>query len=529
MSSLRWGGQGALFGALFVVVAMVVEGSQGSFEALAAATTTDPRLWVLLALPLLSGALGATFGNSHDKLRTFAQGLEQELDDRSEELTALDALQRDRLAGLDVGAVWFGEDGVLSDIRSAALERMLPGSGELTEARDLFARYVGTDPLTVDAVLDMLFSEHAPFEPTVALISGRFEHAGRTLEPVYQLLHDRHGHPTALLLQLQDRTDEVAAERRLARAHARIERLSAAVSAPEAFQRFRAEIDRLFAAARGEGAAAARALHTLKTNARTFGFHEVAEAVHQSEDQLERRGRPDLGWVRSRFDADLAEVCELLQLDARPTLVAVPRDALHVIASDADEPTSERLRALLLLPFEDAAAFHVRTVQHLAARRDVALSVVVEGPPVEEDAMARFDEVLGHLLTNAVTHAAAPDTPLTVRCALSRDDDQDVLIVQDDGQGVDVLRLAERGVASGHWSPEQAQAASHDERLALMFVSGVSSRDDVDEVAGRGFGMSAVQAAVGRHGGSIEVSSTRGIGTTFTVTLPTERTRQRVA
>jgi len=54
----------------------------------------------------------------------------------------------------------------------------------------------------------------------------------------------------------------------------------------------------------------------------------------------------------------------------------------------------------------------------------------------------------------------------------------------------------------------------------VLFTDGLSSRDDVSDVSGRGVGMSAVRAAAERLGARIDVTSAKGEGTTFTFTLP---------
>jgi two-component system chemotaxis sensor kinase CheA len=56
--------------------------------------------------------------------------------------------------------------------------------------------------------------------------------------------------------------------------------------------------------------------------------------------------------------------------------------------------------------------------------------------------------------------------------------------------------------------------------MGLMFLPGLSTRDDVSEVSGRGVGMDVVKTNIARLGGVIDVQSERGIGTKMTLTLP---------
>jgi chemosensory pili system protein ChpA (sensor histidine kinase/response regulator) len=80
--------------------------------------------------------------------------------------------------------------------------------------------------------------------------------------------------------------------------------------------------------------------------------------------------------------------------------------------------------------------------------------------------------------------------------------------------------LRRRFVATGHWSAARAGLAGDDEVLAALFDPGVSSRDDADELAGRGIGLDLVRQAIARLGGEVRLSSQAGRGTTFTLRLP---------
>jgi chemotaxis protein histidine kinase CheA len=59
--------------------------------------------------------------------------------------------------------------------------------------------------------------------------------------------------------------------------------------------------------------------------------------------------------------------------------------------------------------------------------------------------------------------------------------------------------------------------------LPLLFKFGFSTSERIDELAGRGIGLDAVKTAVERVGGTISVSTNRGRGTTFRVSIPAER------
>jgi chemotaxis protein histidine kinase CheA len=170
-------------------------------------------------------------------------------------------------------------------------------------------------------------------------------------------------------------------------------------------------------------------------------------------------------------------------------------------------------------------------VRALARAAGVPIRLVTHGGETEFDKSVadQIVEPLIHLLRNAVAHGIEPPP---VRRALgkppegqitlsARHEGRNVVIeVADDGAGVDPHVVRRRLVQSGRWSEGHANLASDDEVLRALFDARVSSREEADELAGRGIGLDAVRDTVVRLGGEIAVSSTVGVGTSFTMRLP---------
>ncbi len=170
-------------------------------------------------------------------------------------------------------------------------------------------------------------------------------------------------------------------------------------------------------------------------------------------------------------------------------------------------------------------------VRALARAAGVPIRLVTQGGETEFDKSVadQIVEPLIHLLRNAVAHGIEPPE---VRRALgkpaegqitisARHEGRSVVIeVADDGAGVDPRVVRQRLLASGRWSESRTMVAGDDEVLRALFDARVSSREEVDELAGRGIGLDAVRDTVVRLGGEIAVSSTIGVGTSFTMRLP---------
>jgi two-component system chemotaxis sensor kinase CheA len=152
--------------------------------------------------------------------------------------------------------------------------------------------------------------------------------------------------------------------------------------------------------------------------------------------------------------------------------------------------------------------------------------VVIEADElrVPADAFAEFWAVLAHVVRNAVDHgfetaeerAAAGKSPKNrVRLrAFALDERGFVLSLSDDGRGIDWEKVARKAVAAGLPSATQADLEQ------ALYADTISTRDQVSETSGRGVGLGAVRAAVTALGGSIEIESDLGRGTTFRFTLP---------
>jgi chemosensory pili system protein ChpA (sensor histidine kinase/response regulator) len=178
----------------------------------------------------------------------------------------------------------------------------------------------------------------------------------------------------------------------------------------------------------------------------------------------------------------------------------------------------EVLFSRLQLPLRDAAEREARDVRLETIGADVHLDKTIVD--------SLFQPML-HLVRNAVSHgieapavrtAAGKPAHGTVTLRARQELGQIVVEVTDDGAGLDLERLRERGAAMG--------LVAHDTPLddprirELIFVQGLSTHVTADAVAGRGVGCDVVRRAIDRLNGSLRVDTVRGERTVFSITLP---------
>jgi chemosensory pili system protein ChpA (sensor histidine kinase/response regulator) len=178
----------------------------------------------------------------------------------------------------------------------------------------------------------------------------------------------------------------------------------------------------------------------------------------------------------------------------------------------------EFLFARLRLPVRDAATREGKEVRVMTRGEDVSIDKTI--------ADALFQPML-HLVRNAVAHgvekssareAKGKNAAGTITLAARQESGQILLEVRDDGAGLDLEALRERGVQMGLISAEVP--ASDPSIKELIFAPQLSTQKDAGAVAGRGVGCDVVRRSVERLNGTIRVESERGRGTVFTVTLP---------
>ncbi|TCU58838.1 two-component system chemotaxis sensor kinase CheA [Novosphingobium sp. PhB57] len=172
-----------------------------------------------------------------------------------------------------------------------------------------------------------------------------------------------------------------------------------------------------------------------------------------------------------------------------------------------------------------------RLARELAASlgKDVRFELAGEGAEVDKQVADAIFEPLLHLVRNAIDHglesaerraeAGKPATG-TVRLSFQRSGDHLAVALSDDGKGIDAAVIRQAAVARGLLDEAAAAALTDRQALRLIFAPGFSTSQEVTDVSGRGVGMDAVQRAVERMQGSIEVESTLGQGTDIAIRLP---------
>jgi two-component system, chemotaxis family, sensor kinase CheA len=159
--------------------------------------------------------------------------------------------------------------------------------------------------------------------------------------------------------------------------------------------------------------------------------------------------------------------------------------------------------------------------------KKVSLRLVGEQTEIDKTVLERISDPMVHLVRNALDHGIEmPEKRLaagkpefgTLSLEASHEGGNILLVISDDGAGLDPERILRKAVERGLVGP--ADNLSEQRIHELIFLPGFSTAEKVTELSGRGVGMDVVRRNIEELGGSIEISSRKGKGSQFRIRLP---------
>jgi chemotaxis protein histidine kinase CheA/ActR/RegA family two-component response regulator len=211
---------------------------------------------------------------------------------------------------------------------------------------------------------------------------------------------------------------------------------------------------------------------------------------------------------------------------------AIIRECEGVFARENRLSTTfqDRLMKVRLVPLATMTPRLYRAARAVALKQRKEFEFLLEGEDTEVDRTV-FEEIAGpllHLMRNAVNHAIeTPDVRMQkgkspagqIKLSAGYEGNQVVITVRDDGIGVDPEHVRNAAVSRGLIRPDQP--LSDGDLIDLIFRPGFSTAEVLSEESGRGVGLDVVRDSVSRLRGTLEVESTPGQGTAFTMKFPT--------
>lgn len=208
--------------------------------------------------------------------------------------------------------------------------------------------------------------------------------------------------------------------------------------------------------------------------------------------------------------------------------------ALDVAVSQLDLLVSDLQNAVMktrMQPIGRLFQKYPRIARDLARGlgKDVELMLTGEETEIDKTMIEDLSDPIIHLIRNAVDHgvelphervAAGKSEKSVVRLEARQEGDHIVIIVADDGHGMNAERLRAKALEKRLITDEEANTMDERQSYNLVFLPGFSTADKVSDVSGRGVGMDVVRTNIQKLNGTIDIRSAQGKGTTFTISLP---------
>ncbi|GGY22273.1 hybrid sensor histidine kinase/response regulator [Paludibacterium paludis] len=288
--------------------------------------------------------------------------------------------------------------------------------------------------------------------------------------------------------------------------------------------------------------AAMRQAEELLLPGQTAGWcaSELAGIAARLSDLKRRRVRlqPALRKLtRERGEGEFSELLEFLNAEIRHLQDCEERlDSLQKAAEQHHRAltgmTSELLERVKHMHLQPASALLdglPRMIRDLAREHGKQAELTVHGTDIEMDRriIEQLRDPLNHLLRNSIDHGIEEPARRqrlgkpacgSVTVSVAQQDSNTIeIVIEDDGGGIDIEKLAEAANRQGaSIAPDAPELAI----LQMAFLSGVSTRPTVSELSGRGLGLAIVQEKVDRLAGSLSVETKKNRGVRFRLVLP---------
>ena len=268
----------------------------------------------------------------------------------------------------------------------------------------------------------------------------------------------------------------------------------------------------------------------------------------------QRKSRDDLGYISQKsgtLKVNFEKLDDLLNLVGE---LVIHRTALLSLESRFKEAVTDRallesfngtsqslgktandlrdaIMKVRMLPIKAVFQRFNRLVRDLSHSHGKKINLVFAGEETELDktVIDEIGEPLLHLIRNAVDHgietqaerhATGKPAVATLRLSACHESSNIVISVADDGRGMSAEKIKASAIAKGLLEKGEAEVLNEQEAFQLVFMPGFSTSSEVTETSGRGIGLDVVQKTVSSLNGTIDIKSSSGQGTQFTIKLP---------
>ncbi|WP_457565406.1 hybrid sensor histidine kinase/response regulator [Caldithrix abyssi] len=257
--------------------------------------------------------------------------------------------------------------------------------------------------------------------------------------------------------------------------------------------------------------------------------------INQLYDQLEAIGKKRRQWLVASDSADALNS----ELFREFSLIKKQVDLLkNTLENDLFQITAmidkhlDDIKQLMMFPFSTITNYLERSTRAIAREMNKKIELKIYGKEVELDkhTLELLKDPLIHLIRNSLDHGIEPPEERLMRGkpevgkitieVLPPRDQSIVIKVSDDGRGLDLAKIKQKSLKKNLVTQAELDDMNESQVLSLIFHSGLSTKDEVSKLSGRGLGMAVVLENIEKLGGSLKVENYYPNGSTFYLTIP---------
>jgi len=191
-----------------------------------------------------------------------------------------------------------------------------------------------------------------------------------------------------------------------------------------------------------------------------------------------------------------------------------------------------KVMKMRMMPLDIIFSSIPRWVRDLSHKLNKKVEVEIAGGDLELDRTvieALSDPIL-HIIRNALDHGieteeeriAKGKSPIgKIKVNANKEKDRVIVVISDDGKGIDVNKVKESALKSGKFSREYISSLVDRKKVYhLLTISGLSTKKEVTDISGRGVGLDVVKTVIENFGGTLDIDSELDKGTKITLVIP---------
>jgi two-component system, chemotaxis family, sensor kinase CheA len=281
-------------------------------------------------------------------------------------------------------------------------------------------------------------------------------------------------------------------------------------------------------------------------NRRAGGERRIDQSTSENRDAANLRNTAELGEGSIASQSIRVSIDTLDQLMTIVSELVLTRNQLLEVLRRHDESefnvplqrlsnvttqVQQEVMKTRMQPIGNAWQKLPRIVRDLSAELGKDIGLEIDGAETELDRQVidLVKDPLTHLVRNCADHgiespdqrgAAGKPSRGTIRLSASRQGGYVVIEIADDGRGLDTASIQAKALEAGLVSEADMAAKSELQINDLIFAAGFSTAAKVTSISGRGVGMDVVRSNIEQIGGTVDVKSRLGHGTTFVIKIP---------